>query len=262
MDQKSMRVAGNGSDETLGQTTVRSGQSTPADDADAIQFSIVVPTYNERDNIAELCERVGDALQGVPWEIIFVDDNSPDGTSDVIRDLARSDRRVRCLQRVGRRGLSSACIEGIMGSAAPYVAVIDADMQHDETILPKMLEALKSKEVDVVVGSRYMEGGSTGEWGYWRVRASRLATWLSHKATKVKLSDPMSGFFAVRRDRFSELVENLSATGFKILLDIFVSAPSSLQFVEIPYEFRERQHGESKLDARVAWEYLVSSPID
>jgi dolichol-phosphate mannosyltransferase len=257
VDQKVEWAEDNGPEQTLSQDGTSPAKSAFAESADDIQLSIVIPTFNERDNVVELCKRVDDTMKDVPWEIIFVDDNSPDGTSDVVRELARSDRRIRCLQRIGRRGLSSACIEGIMGSVAPYIAVMDADLQHDETILPKMLEALKAQDIDVAVGSRYIEGGGVGEWGAWRVRASKLATWLSHKATRVKLSDPMSGFFAVRRDRFSELAGKLSATGFKILLDIFVSAPRTLRFVEIPYEFRERQHGESKLDARVAWEYLI-----
>jgi glycosyltransferase involved in cell wall biosynthesis len=127
--------------------------------------------------------------------VIFVDDDSPDGTAEQIREISRGDRRVRCLQRMGRRGLTTAFIEGALATSAPYIAVMDADMQHDEKLLPQMLAILKSDPVDLVVGSRHV--------------------------------------------------------------DILASSPRPLRVSELPYEFRERQHGESKLDTRVAWEYIM-----
>ena len=127
-------------------------------------LSIIVPTFNERDNIAGVIAAVAEALPDVVWEIIFVDDNSPDDTASCVREIARTDARVRCLHRFGRRGLSSACVEGIMSSAAPVVAVMDADRQHDEGCLSRMFELMKTTDADIVVGSRYVEGGGVSDW--------------------------------------------------------------------------------------------------
>ncbi len=219
------------------------------------ELTLVVPTLNERDNIAEFLEVVGAALTGVAFEVIFVDDDSRDGTADVVRAIARRDPRVRCLQRLGRRGLSTACIEGILASASPYVAVMDADLQHDERLLPRMLETLKREPLDLVVGSRYAEGGGLGEWNRSRAQMSGLATRLSRLVCRAEIADPMSGFFMLRREAFEGAMRNLSGHGFKILLDLLASAPEPVRFKELPYEFRPRRHGESKLDTLVAWEF-------
>jgi len=220
------------------------------------ELSIVTPTFCEAENVALLVDAVAVALPGVRWEIIFVDDNSPDGTSDTVRAIAQRDARVRVVHRYGRRGLSSACIEGILSSSAPYVAVMDSDMQHDEAILGQMLERLKQGDVDLVVGSRYTEGGSTGDWSRSRLFASRLATRLASRLTRTHIADPMSGFFMVRRDVFLSALPRLSSVGFKILLDIAASTPRPVRLAEIPFTFRNRQHGESKLDTLVLWEYV------
>lgn len=220
------------------------------------QLSVVVPTYNERDNVTVLYRRLDAVLAGIAWEVVFVDDNSPDGTSDVVRALAQRDNRVRCVRRIGRRGLSGACIEGILASSAPYAAVIDADLQHDETQLPKMLALLTSGQAELVVGSRYIEGYKTEGFNKQRAGASALATELARKALRVEIADPMSGFFMIRRDRFEQLAPKLSVHGFKILLDVVASANGSLRAVEIPYTFGARQHGESKLDSMVALDFL------
>jgi dolichol-phosphate mannosyltransferase len=221
------------------------------------EISIVVPTFNERANVEELVRRIGVALQGVAWEVIVVDDDSTDGTAGLVNDLARTDHRVRCIQRIGRRGLSSACIEGFLSSSAPYLAVIDGDLQHDETVLPAMLETLRRGDVDIVVGSRYMTGGGVGEWDARRVRLSKLSTTLAQRTLGVVLSDPMSGFFAVRRDVLHEVVRDLSGIGFKILLDIFSSSKRPLRFRELPFEFRTRHAGESKVDSIVALDFVT-----
>lgn len=221
-------------------------------------LTVVVPTFNEHGNVRALLDRLETVLDGVSWEVVFVDDDSPDGTSDLVREIAARDDRVRCLQRIGRRGLSSACIEGMLASASPYLAVIDADLQHDESLLPRMLAVLKAdSDVEIVVGSRYMEGGSTGDWGKERLFISRFATRLGQKLLKVDLSDPMSGFFMIRRSAFEAAVRQLSGKGFKILLDLFASSPRPLKFAELPFEFRERHAGDSKLDTLVVWEYFL-----
>lgn len=224
------------------------------------RLSIVVPTYNERDNIAPLIEKLDAALAGIAFEIVIVDDNSPDGTAELAKRIARTRTDVRCIHRVGRRGLSSACIEGMASSAADYVAVIDADHQHDETILPQML-ARAEEGADIVVGSRYTGTGSS-EAGFSRGRqaGSTIATRLSGMLTGKALSDPMSGFFLLRRSLFDELVPTLSTEGFKILLDIIVSADRArkgqLAIAEVPYSFRPRFAGESKMSPLIVAQFL------
>ncbi|HEX3170200.1 MAG TPA: glycosyltransferase family 2 protein [Burkholderiales bacterium] len=220
------------------------------------ELSVVVPTFNERDNVTVLYRRLEATLAGIAWEVVFVDDNSPDGTWEVVRGLARKDSRVRCIRRIGRRGLSGACIEGILASSGPYAAVIDADLQHDESQLPKMVALLRSGEAELVVGSRYIEGGSADSFNKQRAGASQLATEVARRALKVEVADPMSGFFMIRRDRFEQLAPQLSTQGFKILLDIIATAQGKLRTIEIPYNFGSRQHGESKLDSMVALDFL------
>ena len=220
------------------------------------QLSVIVPTFNERDNVTTLFRRLETTLKGIPFEVIFVDDDSPDGTCEVVRSLARADTRIRCIRRIGRRGLSGACIEGILASSAPCVAVIDADLQHDETQLPKMLALLQGGQFDLVVGSRYIEGGSADSFDKQRAGASQLATEVAKRVLRVKIADPMSGFFMIRRDRFEQLAPQLSTQGFKILLDIVATARGELRVKEIPFTFGSRLHGESKLDSMVALDFL------
>lgn len=224
---------------------------------DGIELTVVVPTYNEKGNCRELVARIEDNLKDVKWEIIFVDDDSPDGTADEVKSIAQTKNSVRCLKRIKRRGLSSACIEGGLASTAPYIAVVDADLQHDVSILPQMLKALKEDNLDVVVGSRYVEGGGTQDWEKSRLGLSRLATFMSQKLLKVELTDPMSGFFLIKRSTFDQVVHQLSGVGFKILLDIFTTSKVPLRFKEIPYQFQNRFTGESKLDPHVMWDYLM-----
>ena len=221
------------------------------------ELAIVIPVLNEADNVAPLVERLTRALAGIRWEAIFVDDDSPDGTADVVRALARLQGNLRCVQRLGRRGLSSACIEGILSSAAPYIAVMDGDLQHDETLLPQMLAKIRAERLDVIVASRYTDAGSVGDWQRSRVVISDVAGRLSRLVVKADLTDPMSGFFMVERNAFAAAMRSLTGQGFKILLDLFASSPRPLAFAEVPLSFRQRLHGESKLDTLVAWEYLM-----
>jgi dolichol-phosphate mannosyltransferase len=235
---------------------IKPGPENPPQATGLPQLSVVVPTFNERDNVTVLYRRLEATLAGIPWEVVFVDDNSPDGTWEVVRGLARQDSRVRCVRRIGRRGLSGACIEGILASGAPYAAVIDADLQHDETQLPKMVALLQSGEAELVVGSRYIEGGSADSFNKQRAGASQLATEVAKRVLGVKVNDPMSGFFMIRRDSFEQLAPQLSTQGFKILLDIIATARGELRTKEVPYTFGARQHGESKLDSMVALDFL------
>ncbi|MGH7380953.1 MAG: glycosyltransferase [Candidatus Methylomirabilales bacterium] len=222
-----------------------------------LELSVIVPTLNESDNIVALIDKLDSVLSGIEWEVIFVDDDSIDGTADLVRKIGATNRRVRCVHRIDRRGLSSACMEGMLASSAPYLAVMDADMQHDEALLPRMLQALKHGETDIVIGSRYVEGGGIGKLETSRQIISRVAGRMSRWVMKAEVSDPMSGFFMLGCDVFHSTVRKLSGIGFKILFDILVSSPRRLRVRELPYEFRTRQAGVSKLDTAVAWEYGI-----
>jgi dolichol-phosphate mannosyltransferase len=223
------------------------------------QLAVIVPSYNERDNVELLYEKVALALGSTPWEMIVVDDNSPDGTADVVNELSRVYANIRCLQRFGRRGLASACVEGMAVTSAPYVAVIDADLQHDEAILPQMLaEALGG--ADLVVGSRFVEGGSAGDGlSQTRLSGSNLANRLAGMIAGQSVSDPMSGFFLIRRDAALAAAPKLASDGFKILIDLIVTSArmgKPLKIVEVPYTFRPRHAGESKMNPLIVIQYL------
>ncbi len=225
--------------------------------AAAYVLTVVIPTFNERDNVPVLLARLGRTLGGVAWQIIVVDDDSPDGTASVVKAIAAADGRVSCLRRVGRRGLAGAVVEGIMAASAPIVAVIDADLQHDETLLPAMLEHLRADRADLVIGSRYLRPGAVAlGLSPMRRAGSRLAAWLARRVLKTEVSDPVSGFFMVRRNVVEAVAPRLSSHGFKILFDIIASQPAPLRILELPYDFAQRRAGESKFDGRVAADYL------
>jgi dolichol-phosphate mannosyltransferase len=219
------------------------------------ELAVVIPTYCERGNVIEVVRRLRTVLDGISWEAIFVDDDSPDGTARIVRAIGRRDRRVRCVQRIRRRGLSGACIEGILASSAPMIAVMDADLQHDETVLPKMLRCVREEGAELVVATRYSGSGSIGGWDTSRARISSGATRLSHLVYEHPVSDPMSGFFMLRRELFEEAVRELSTTGFKLLLDVLATIKRPVAIKEVAYTFRSRVEGESKLDSVVAWDF-------
>lgn len=223
-----------------------------------LQLAVILPTFNERKNIAPMVERLDAALKGIAWEAIFVDDNSPDGTAEEARRIGRDDPRVRVIERIGRRGLASAAIEGMCATAAPVVAVMDADHQHDPALLPGMYEAVNSGDYDVAYASRFAEGASTEAWGRPdRVKASGLANRIARRVTGVQLSDPMSGFFMLRAETLRADAHRLSGVGFKILLDILATVDAPLRVKEFPLNFAARAEGESKLDRTVVFEFLI-----
>lgn len=226
--------------------------------APPLRLAVVLPTYNERKNLRGLVARIDAALDGIGWEAIFVDDNSPDGTADEARALAQENPRVRVIQRIGRRGLSSAAIEGMCATAAPVVAVMDADHQHDPALLPGMLASVESGEYDLAYASRFAEGASTEAWGRPdRVKASGMANAIARRVTGVDLSDPMSGYFMLRAATLRADAHRLSGVGFKILLDILATVEAPLRVKELPLAFAARAEGESKLDRTVVFEFLV-----
>ena len=223
----------------------------------APELAIVVPTFREAANVEPLLAAIDKALAGIDYEVVFVDDDSPDQTASLVRRIGRIDPRVRCLLRIGRRGLSSAVVEGVLACNADYVAVMDADLQHDEALLPQMLQAMRSGRADVVIASRYVEGGSVGQWSGSRPWMSRIATRLGGLVLRQPVQDPMSGFFMTRQSFFEQAAPRLSKEGYKILLDFLASSPQVLRCVELPYVFRPRLRGESKLDSMVLWEYAM-----
>jgi dolichol-phosphate mannosyltransferase len=222
------------------------------------ELALIIPTLNEAGNIEPLTRKLLGALEGVAFEIIFVDDNSRDATRDIIKNLAAADPRIRLIHRVQRRGLASACVEGMLASFSPLCAVMDADLQHDENLLPQMLASLRDTDHDMVVGSRFLgkEGVQEASLSKSRQTISDLGNRLAALVTKVKLTDPLSGFFMIRRSALEPALPQLSAKGFKILVDILASSPRPLRVVELPFEFRQRHAGASKLDPMVMGEYL------
>jgi dolichol-phosphate mannosyltransferase len=224
--------------------------------AAAPELTVVVPTLNERENLPLVAAKIADALAGIAWEVIFVDDDSADGTAAVARELGAKDARIRCIRRVGRRGLAGACIEGVLASQARYVAVMDADLQHDEAALAAMLDLLRKGDHDLVIGSRYVAEGSAAGFSRTRHLSSRLAGFMAKVLLGTPVTDPMSGFFMLRREIADQLAPKLATEGFKILADLLSSGRGRLRVAEVPYGFRARQHGESKLDSQVVLDFL------
>lgn len=228
----------------------------------SLELAIILPTLNESGNLAPLIARIeaalGPDLKAAGWEILIVDDDSKDGTADEARALAQTDRRVRVIQRIGRRGLASAAIEGFCATAASYVAVMDADHQHDPSLLGPMLAALKNGEAQICVASRFAEGASVEEWDEpERARLSGLANRVARKITGVTLSDPMSGYFMLPTAIARSLVPRLSGIGFKILLDLLASSEQPMRVREFPLQFAARREGVSKLDRAILFDFLA-----
>lgn len=220
-------------------------------------LTIVVPTFNERANVGILARKLDSVLADITWEVIFVDDNSPDGTSEEARALGRRDSRVRAICRIGRRGLAGAAIEGIMAAQGRYVAVMDGDLQHDERLLPAMLHALQRDETDLAVGSRYVAGGTATALSPRRRMASRIAGALARRVLRVAIADPMSGFFMMPAAVALSIAPRLWSSGFKLLMDILATSNGRVRVREFPYVFQDRRHGASKLDSTVVFDFLV-----
>ena len=220
------------------------------------ELTVVVPTFNEQANVSILIGRLESSLADINWEVIFVDDDSPDGTAGVVKAIGELNARVRCLRRIGRRGLAGACIEGMLASNARYVAVMDGDLQHDEGLLVEMLRRLRSEKYDLIIGSRYLAGGGAEGLSRERLAWSRGATALFNRILAVEVTDPLSGFFMLRREVIERIAPSLSIDGFKILADILASARGELRICEVPYGFRSRMHGSTKLDTQVALDFL------
>ena len=222
-----------------------------------IDVSLILPARNEAANIANAISKASEVLSDYNFEIIVVDDDSPDGTADIVRQIAARNFRVRCLHRIGRRGLASACIEGALAASGRVIAIMDADLQHDEGILPELVSSIIDSRADLAIGTRYVEHGGMGDLSEDRAAKSEFATALASRFLKADLTDPMSGFFAVSAERFRKAIPNMTGRGFKILLDFVFADKGELRIHEVPFVFRSRQEGESKLDSANAVQFLM-----
>jgi dolichol-phosphate mannosyltransferase len=219
---------------------------------------VIVPTFNERDNVAAVVERLDRALVAIAWEVIFVDDASPDGTAQAVRSLARTDRRVRLISRHNRRGLSSAVIEGGLAASGAVIAVMDGDLQHDETALPELYRRVTQGEADIAAASRFLSTAKPeGLSSTARAHMSNAGIALTNLFFRLKLTDPLTGFFAMRREALERALPYLSELGFKILLDVITSLKPRPKVAEIPFRFRPRAHGQSKLDGRAMYDFVL-----
>ena len=239
-------------------STSENATSVAASARARIQLSVVIPTYNERDNVPAIVEKLDRTLSGLGWEVIFVDDSSPDGTASAVRALAQTDPRVRLISRHNRRGLSSAVVEGGLAAAGDVIAVMDGDLQHDESVLPDLYRRVASGEADIVAASRFLATGKTeGLSSREREQMSNTGIKLANFFFGLNLTDPLTGFFAMRRETLERATPNLSALGFKILLDVITSLKPRPKVIEVPFTFRNREHGESKLDNRVMYDFFL-----
>ncbi|TGK22221.1 glycosyltransferase family 2 protein [Leptospira fluminis] len=219
--------------------------------------SVLIPTYNEAENINLIVGRVSNILKKENYEILIIDDNSPDGTWRIAEELGENDERIRIIRRMGEKGLSSAVMTGMASARGKYFVVMDADLQHDENILPQMIGDLSSG-FDLAVGTRYASGGSVGKWSALRSLMSRFATWFARRFLPIGVSDPMSGFFGLKKEVFDRVENRMNPRGFKILLEILGRSKVALKVAEIPYIFRNRARGDSKLDNSVVRNFLVA----
>ncbi len=237
-----------------------STDATPSDHSPAATepvVSVITPTFNERDNVPLLIADLNRALGDIPHEIIVADDDSPDGTWEVAEELARTDPNVRVMRRFHDHGLSAAVLDGMSVARGQYLAVIDADLQHDPSILPDMVARLRDDGADVAVGSRSVEGGGYGDWSASRRFVSWVATFIARVILRVHVTDPMSGYFMVSRSTYERDAGRINPRGFKILLE-FIGRDRSLDVVEVPFEFRNRIHGETKLNRSIIRSYLLA----
>jgi dolichol-phosphate mannosyltransferase len=221
-------------------------------------LSIVVPVYNEARNIHPLVSALDESLDDLDWEVIFVDDDSPDGTADTVRDLALQDDRVRLILRIKDRGLSQSCIQGLLSSRADTLCVMDGDGQHDASVIRELLAPLRSGTADIVSAARCFDGSSTAALSPFRTGLSRVGNRVCGALLGRDVNDPLTGFFALSRATLLKVVRKIDAPGFKILLAILAADPS-LRHAEVPFSFRKRLHGESKLDSVVIWQFFAYS---
>ncbi len=244
------------SDPSPTELTVSAPSSAQRRDPVPPVVSVITPTFNEAENLPILIERLHDALGDTPHEIIVADDDSPDRTWEVAEQIAATDASVSVMRRFHDPGLSASVLDGMTMAKGDVLAVIDADLQHDESILADMVERVRSGAADVCVGSRSTVGGGYGDWTTSRRFVSWVATLIARVLLRVPVSDPMSGYFVVSRTAYEDTAAQINPQGFKILLE-FVGRNRDLRVDEVGYEFSNRIHGETKLNRSVIRSYLL-----
>lgn len=221
-----------------------------------MSFSLIIPTYNEKDNIRLLLDCLRETLgASEEVEIIVADDDSPDLTWQIVENYALLDKRIKVFRRIKNKGLSKAVIEGFINAKGDILGVMDADLSHDHKILPKMISAVRDEGYDLVVGSRRIPGGGADKWPWYRKISSDIATVIAKTILDIKLSDPMSGYFTLKRELFEKVKQEINPRGYKILLEIYVrSNPPRVK--EVPFIFKDRKQGYSKVNTKVMLQYM------
>ena len=223
-----------------------------------IQLSIILPTYNERESLPKAIDIISKNLYEYKnqFEIIVVDDDSPDKTYQLVKSISEEKPWVHLIHRVQEKGLSSAIVSGFSSANGGFLVVMDADMQHDAAILPDFLKAFKESN-DIVIGSRRVEGGGIENWSFHRRFTSWVAALLAKLILPVKVKDPMSGYFGLRKEVFETIIPSINPRGFKILLE-FLAHSKEYKIKEIGYVFRDRQYGRSKFSTKTVLDYLLA----
>jgi len=225
------------------------------------QVSIIIPTYNESENIIQVLKSIGESIpENIPIQAIVVDDNSPDGTGKMVEDYINDTQNkagysINVIHRETKSGLSSAILDGIQHSSGETVVVMDSDLSHPPKIIPQLMEEIRTSDCDIVIASRYTEGGEVSGWSTKRKLISKGATGIAKAGLGVNESDPMSGFFAFKR----KILEGIKfdAIGYKMLLEILVKTKGA-KVKEIPYTFTDRTRGSSKLDSSTMFDFVTS----
>ncbi|TGK05620.1 glycosyltransferase family 2 protein [Leptospira langatensis] len=220
--------------------------------------SVILPTYNESENLPIAADRISKSLSGFKHEIIVVDDDSPDHTWEIAENLQETIPQLRVIRRLTGKGLSSAVLTGMGAAEGEVFVVMDSDLQHDEKILPEMIRSFYERDVDLCLGTRYAKGGSTGKWSWARIGISRFANFLAKRLLGLPVSDPMSGYFGIKRSVYSETVNEINPRGFKILLEFLGRSKEELKIEEIPYTFQTRVHGKTKLNNSVIKNFFLA----
>ena len=220
-------------------------------------ISVILPTYNEAENIEIAINKIYQVLGDIDFEIIVVDDDSLDKTWEIVEKLKTSKDKIKLIRRFENKGLSSAIFTGMTEAKGAVILVMDADLQHDEKIIPLLFESIKRDKFQISIGSRDIEGGSYGDLSRKRKITSLIGRWFAHKLLKVNINDPMSGFFAISRSFFKEVKNQINPSGFKILLE-FIVRKQTPRVTEIGYKFKRRMYGDTKLNTTIIVEYLLA----
>ena len=221
-------------------------------------ISIIIPTFNEIQNIIPLVQKIKVSLNSkINWEIIFVDDNSPDKTYEKIKSLKKDYSNIKVIKRLNERGLAGAVLTGLNSCSYEQIIIMDADLQHDPIFILKLLNKMYQNEASIVVASRFIKDSKSNNFHILREIGSKTMIKVFNLFSSIKLYDPMSGFFIIKKDLFLKISKNLSSDGYKILADIILNIPKNVKVSQIPIDFKQRHAGESKMNLKVLWDLLL-----